>query len=97
MRIDLNPAVTSGLDRTGNSATASRQVRDTTASSDGVAMDVAQLSTGSDAVQNLKIHLQSVPEIRQSRVDSLRQAISNGSYQVSPTNVAAAMLGDAIG
>lgn len=34
------------------------------------------------------------PEVRQGRVDSLRQAISNGEYQVDPSRVAAAMVGE---
>jgi flagellar biosynthesis anti-sigma factor FlgM len=36
----------------------------------------------------------SSPEIRQGRVDNLRQAISNGEYRVDPSSVAAAMVGE---
>jgi flagellar biosynthesis anti-sigma factor FlgM len=54
--------------------------------------DQAQLSADSVTVQQLKANLSQVPEIRQDRVDALRQAMSNGSYQVSDQQ-----LGDAIG
>jgi len=54
--------------------------------------DQAQLSRDSGTVQQLKTMLSQVPEVRQDRVDALRQAIGNGSYQVSDQQ-----LGDAIG
>jgi flagellar biosynthesis anti-sigma factor FlgM len=54
--------------------------------------DQAQLSVDNGTIQNLKAQLGQVPEVRQDRVDALRQAISNGSYQVSDQQLA-----DAIG
>ena len=54
--------------------------------------DQAQLSGNGGTVQQLKTMLSQVPEVRQDRVDALRQAIGNGSYQVSDQQ-----LGDAIG
>jgi len=54
--------------------------------------DQAQLSRDGGTVQQLKTMLSQVPEVRQDRVDALRQAIGNGSYQVSDQQ-----LGDAIG
>lgn len=49
----------------------------------GQTQDQAQLSIDSNTIQRLQAGLSQVPEIRQDRVDALRQAISNGSYQVS--------------
>lgn len=72
--------------RSGSSA---QQSRLTQADS---GQDQAQLSADSVTVQQLKANLSQVPEIRQDRVDALRQAMSNGSYQVSDQQ-----LGDAIG
>jgi flagellar biosynthesis anti-sigma factor FlgM len=34
----------------------------------------------------------SSPEIRQDRVDSLKQAIDNGSYELDPEKIAASMI-----
>lgn len=58
----------------------------------GSDQDQAQLSIDSGTVQQLKASLSLVPEVRQDRVDALRQAVSNGSYQVSNQQ-----LSDAIG
>ena len=43
--------------------------------------DQAQLSVDNETIQQLKANLSQVPEVRQERVDALRQAVSNGSYQ----------------
>ena len=53
--------------------------------------DQAQLSADSSTVRQLQANLSKLPEIRQDRVDALRQAMSSGSYQVSDQQ-----LGDAI-
>jgi flagellar biosynthesis anti-sigma factor FlgM len=54
--------------------------------------DQARLSTDGGTVQQMKTMLSQLPEIRQDRVDALRQAVSSGSYQVTDQQ-----LGDAIG
>lgn len=54
--------------------------------------DQAQLSVDSGTVQQLKARVSQLPEIRQERVNALRQAVSSGSYQISNQQ-----LGDAIG
>jgi len=56
--------------------------------------DVTHLFTWSAAVQTLKAQLDKVPEIRQQRVDSLKQAMAEGRYQMHPQQIAAAMLAD---
>jgi flagellar biosynthesis anti-sigma factor FlgM len=54
--------------------------------------DQTKLSGDSGAAQQLKTMLSQVPEVRQDRVDALRQALGNGSYKVSDHQLA-----DAIG
>lgn len=54
--------------------------------------DQTQLSVDNGTVQELKAKLSQLPDVRQERVNALRQAISNGSYQVSNQQ-----LGDAMG
>ena len=99
MRIDLNPSSMPELARSNGSANtgkAEEAVEGQTGSTAESAEDVAQLSTGSDAVGALKAQLSSVPEIRQQRVDSLRQAMSDGTFQVSPQRIAESMLSSGV-
>jgi len=55
----------------------------------------ANLSTGV-YVSGLVAKAASTPEIRQDRVEQLRQAISSGTYSVSNEQLADAMLRDAL-
>ena len=93
MRIDLNPSATPELGRSSEAAVGAKP-GDMTRLAAPNAEDVAHLSSGSDAVQRLKMHLDGLPEIRQQRVDALKQAISEGTYKISPHVVATAMLAD---
>lgn len=36
-----------------------------------------------------------MPEVRQDKVDSLRQSVSNGQYELDPNMIAAAMVNEA--
>ena len=60
------------------------------------AEEVAHLSTGSDAVQTLKAQLDKVPETRQQKVDSLKQAIAEERHRRDPRKIASAMFADGI-
>jgi flagellar biosynthesis anti-sigma factor FlgM len=82
------------LDRS-QGATSGSKTHDLTSRASDSAEDVAHLSTGSDAVQTLKAQLDRVPEIRQQKVDSLKQALVEGSYQIYPQQIAAAMFAEA--
>jgi flagellar biosynthesis anti-sigma factor FlgM len=55
-----------------------------------------QASLSSDAVQlsSLRARLNSVPEIRQDRVDSISTALNNGTYSVSNLQIAQSVLRD---
>lgn len=98
MRIDLNPSSTQELARNQGSAAAAQAAQPGASNQPkGSLDDVARLSTGSDAVENLKTQLNAVPEVRQERVESLQQSISNGSFQASPQHIADAMLRDRTG
>jgi flagellar biosynthesis anti-sigma factor FlgM len=95
MRIDLNLSATPELDRSKSAASGSK-THDMTNQPPVGAEDVAHLSTGSDAVQTLKAQLDNIPEIRQQQVDSLKQSIAQGTYQMHPPQIAAAMLADGV-
>ena len=59
--------------------------------------DKAQLSVDSATVQQLKSTLSQLPEVRQERVNALRQAVNDGSYQVSNLQLADAIGSDLLG
>ena len=59
--------------------------------------DQAQLSVDNNTIQQLKANLSQVPEVRQERVDALRQAVSSGSYQVSDQQLSDAIGSDLLG
>ena len=56
--------------------------------------DRTTLTSDTTSLASLVSTALSSPEVRQGRVDNLRQAISNGEYQVDPSSVAAAMVGE---
>jgi negative regulator of flagellin synthesis FlgM len=59
--------------------------------------DETQLSVDSSTIQQLNANLSQVPEIRQERVDALRQAVSSGSYEVSDQQLSDAVASDLFG
>jgi flagellar biosynthesis anti-sigma factor FlgM len=81
-------------DQVGRSGSASQSNRSTPA---GSGQDQAQLSVDNDTIQSLKSTLAQVPEVRQERVAALRQAMSQGSYQVSDQQLSDAMASDLLG
>jgi flagellar biosynthesis anti-sigma factor FlgM len=69
-------------------ASSTNQSRPTPA---GSSQDRAQLSVDSGRIEQLKAALSRMPEVRRERVDALRQAIGNGSYQVTDQQLADAI------
>jgi flagellar biosynthesis anti-sigma factor FlgM len=93
MRIDLNP----GAQPLPESSRSTSQSSAASAGSAGAAAtsalgeDQAQLSGAHAQVQSLVAHALQLPEIRQEKVNALRQAVLGGGYQPSSTQVAAAL------
>jgi len=56
--------------------------------------DAADFSTDQQKVQDLKAQLANLPDVRQEKVDQLRNAIQSGTYDVSPGKIADAMVRD---
>ncbi|HSY37734.1 MAG TPA: flagellar biosynthesis anti-sigma factor FlgM [Acidobacteriaceae bacterium] len=96
MRIDLFNSAASQLSselssqQVGVKADASPSAKSHGISSD----DRTTLTSDTTSLASLVSAALSSPEVRQGRVDNLRQAISNGEYQVDPSSVAAAMVGE---
>jgi flagellar biosynthesis anti-sigma factor FlgM len=63
----------------------------------GLSPDEVQLSVDGEKVQQLKADLGGLPDLRQERVVPLRQAIEEGSYNVSAQQIAQAMSSDLLG
>ena len=90
MKIDLNhstpdPVVTQRGGNNNANAASTSQVHN-------AADDTASLSFDRASVGSLVSQAMASPDVRQDKVDALRQAISSGQYKVEPTKIAEAML-----
>ncbi len=96
MRIDPFSSAASQLSSDLSSQqVGSKASTQSSASSQGVSEDDrTTLTSDTTSLASLVSTALSSPEVRQGRVDTLRQAISNGEYQVDPASVAAAMVGE---
>lgn len=89
MRIDLYSSAASlasdanpGQVKAGNTAGVSS----------GAAEDRTTLVSGAASIDSLVSAAMNTPAIRQDKVASLQQAISNGTYKLDPQQIAASML-----
>ncbi len=57
-----------------------------------LAEDTTRLSTDSAAVKSLTAKALTAPDVRQDKVEALRQAIQNGDYTIDPAMVAQALI-----
>jgi len=91
MRIDVNygPQQISDSNRTSAQNTAAA---DNSAAKSALGEDQAQLSGAHVQVQALAAQASHLPEVREGRVQALRQAIQSGQYHVSPEKVAGALM-----
>ncbi len=94
MRIDLTPVSMPDLANDRGSAVAGKGA---SVSAAVAGDDVARLDTGQESVSLMKAQIDAVPEIRQALVDRLRQAMSSGTYKVSPDGIADRMLAESSG
>jgi negative regulator of flagellin synthesis FlgM len=90
MRIDLNQAAASQI----ASETSPNQVNAENAATSGLAAgeDRTTLTSTQQSLNALVSTAMSSPEVRQDRVDSLKQAISNGTYELDPEKIASSMI-----
>ncbi|MEW5802819.1 MAG: flagellar biosynthesis anti-sigma factor FlgM [bacterium] len=54
--------------------------------------DIVNISSQGSQVQRIKSMIENIPDIRQDRVDSIKQDLESGKYQVDSDNVARAMI-----
>jgi negative regulator of flagellin synthesis FlgM len=91
MRIDLNYGPQQIPEQNHTSAQNSAATA-SSATSGAMGEDQAQLSGAHVQVQALAAQASQLPEVRQERVQALREAIQSGHYHVSPEKVAGALL-----
>jgi flagellar biosynthesis anti-sigma factor FlgM len=89
MRIGLNPADQQSIaaDQATKSSTAVTNQSEPSPVGDQFAFSQDRVTLSALATQAL-----ATPEIRQTQVDSLRQSVSSGQYQLDPNAIADAML-----
>jgi len=96
MKIDAPLAFpeNNGLQGVGATGTSPSQNQ---AASVGFSSDEVKLSVDGDKIQQLKAGLSGSSDVRQDRVAALKQAIDQGSYNVSSQQIAHAMASDLMG
>jgi negative regulator of flagellin synthesis FlgM len=92
MRIDLYNSAANEL----SSEQTSQKVSSEKAAKSGLSQteDRATLTSDSASVGSLVSTALSSPEVRQDKVDSLKQAISSGQYDLNPTKIATSIIDD---
>jgi flagellar biosynthesis anti-sigma factor FlgM len=91
MRVDLNHGTQQVPE--GNSGSMQNPAANRSASlSPAIGEDQAQLSGAQVQVEALAGQASQLPEVREERVQALRQAVETGRYQPAPLEVAGAML-----
>ena len=92
MRVDLSNSSASQI----SSQSSSQQVSANNSSTSGLAggEDRATLTSDSTSVGSLVSTALQFPEVRQDKVESLKQSISSGQYQLDPAKIAASIVGE---
>jgi flagellar biosynthesis anti-sigma factor FlgM len=98
VRINQNPGLPEGqpTDRVGAAGSSTQPAGTSAARAAGSQESGDQAHLSPDALQlsNLSSTLANVPDVRQSRVTQVTQAIHNGEYSVSNQQIAQSMLRD---
>ena len=90
MRIDLNQSAASQIAGEPNA----QQVNGKSVSASGVAggEDRTTFTSDTQSLSSLVKAAMSSPQLREDKVASLQQAVSNGTYQLDPGKIAASMI-----
>ena len=93
MRIDLNSQAQAPAENEKSSAASPANTASRTAAEGGLGEDQAQLSGVHAQVQALASQAAQLPEIRQEKVNALRQVVLAGNYNPKAGQIAAALFG----
>jgi flagellar biosynthesis anti-sigma factor FlgM len=92
MKVDLNGLTGSTLDGIKSPQRTPSEAAPAVSTESAVGEDAATLSVDSARVNSLVAKALSVSEVRQDKVEALRQAVENGEYKVDPAKIAEAMI-----
>lgn len=92
MKVDLNGLTGSTLDGIKSPQRTPSETAPTASTDPAVGEDAATLSVDGARVNSLVAKALDAPDIRQDKVEALRQAIQNGEYKVDPAQIAEAMI-----
>jgi negative regulator of flagellin synthesis FlgM len=92
MRIDLfnSSATELSSDQTSQKASTENAAKSSISQTE----DRATLTSGSASIESLVSTALNSPEVRQDKVDSLKQAVNSGQYNLNPDNIAASIIDD---
>lgn len=97
MRIDLQSGTQAAAEaERSNSRNSVANTATSAAKASALGEDQAQLSGAHIEVQALTAQASQLPEVREERVQALRQAIHSGEYQVDPQKVAGALFSNLV-
>ena len=89
MRIDLNQTASQIASENNPKPVDAENVAASDLANSG---DRTTLTSTQQSLNSLVSTAMSSPEVRQDRVDSLKQAISDGTYELDPEQIAASMI-----
>ena len=90
MRIDLNPTASQIANESNpKQVDAENNVASSDLPNSG---DRTTLTSTQQSLNSLVSTAMSSPEVRQDRVDSLKQSISDGTYELDPEQIASSMI-----
>ncbi|MFZ0287159.1 MAG: flagellar biosynthesis anti-sigma factor FlgM [Terriglobales bacterium] len=92
MKVDLNGLTGSTLDGVKSAPRTSAEKAPAASTEVTVGEEAATLSVGSASVGSLVAKVLDVPDIREDKVEALRQAVQSGEYKVDPAQIAEAMI-----
>ena len=91
MRIDLN---SSTGQISGDLSSTQTSTQRTAQPEPAATEDRTTLTSGSSSIASLVSTALSFPEVRQETVSNLRQAVTNGQYQLDPAQIAKSIVDD---
>ncbi|QWR78820.1 flagellar biosynthesis anti-sigma factor FlgM [Candidatus Magnetomonas plexicatena] len=80
----------------GSSKKAVRTPKDTSTGTGRAASDMVNISDRGRAIEDIKGTIAGLPDSREDKVAAVSGAINDGTYEVSPENIASKMLQEAM-
>ena|SRR5205085_11674968 len=94
MRVDLRIHGTDAAEQSTTERARGKSGSSDSGSASASSLDEARFSFDPTRIRNLENHVIAQPEVRQEKVDSLRQTLGKGEYSVSDGQIADAIFAD---